>query len=104
MKSFSNETLKFSFRKYKFLHFGSWQNCMSIANLFAEIHLNFSNESFLSTGEPCTYECITLLQSIHRPLRLPHFMNEDYNGKFAPELYVYVCMFMYLCMYIYMII
>ena len=40
MKSFSNETLNFFLQKVLFLlHFGSCQNCMSSANLVAEIHI-----------------------------------------------------------------
>ena len=34
-------------------NFGSYQNCMSSANLVAEIQLKLSNERALSTGEPC---------------------------------------------------
>ena len=47
------------------LKFGSCQNSMSPTNLVAEIQLKLSNERALSTGEPCTCEYITLLQSFH---------------------------------------
>ena len=36
---------------------------MRTANLVAEIQLKLSNERALSTGEPCTFEYVTLLQS-----------------------------------------
>ena len=58
MESFSDETLSFSFR--------SCQNCMSSANLVAEIHQQLWNKRALITGEPCTCEYVTLLQSFHR--------------------------------------
>ena len=48
------------------LHFGPCQNCMSSANLVAEIHLKLCTKWDLSTGEPCTCEYVTLLQSFHR--------------------------------------
>ena len=67
MKSFSNETLNFFLQKVLFLlHFGSCQNCMSSANLVAEIHQKLCNKRVLSTGEPCTCEYVTLFQSFHR--------------------------------------
>ena len=67
MKSFSNETLIFFLQKVLgFLHFGSCQNCISSANLAAEIHYKLWNKRALSTGEPCTCEYVTLLQSFHR--------------------------------------
>ena len=67
MKSFSNEALNFFLQKVLFLlHFGSCQNCMSSANLVVEIHQKLCNKRVLSTGEPCTCEYVTLLQSFHR--------------------------------------
>ena len=51
MKSFSNETLIFFLQKVMFLlHFGSFQNCMSSANLVAEIHQKLCSKRGLSTG------------------------------------------------------
>ena len=44
------------------LHFGFCQNWMTAANLVAETQLKLLNERVLKTGEPCTYEYITLLQ------------------------------------------
>ena len=38
MESFSNETLSFHQKILGLLRFGSCQNCMSSANLVAEIH------------------------------------------------------------------
>ena len=34
--------------------------------IIAEIQFKLLNEKVLSTGEPCTCECVTLLQSFHR--------------------------------------
>ena len=48
------------------VHFGSCQNCMNSANLVAEIHKKLWREWALSTGELCTCEYVTLLQSFHR--------------------------------------
>ena len=48
------------------LYFGSCQNCMSSANLIAEIHWKLCNKKDLSTGGPCTCEYVTLLQPFHR--------------------------------------
>ena len=54
MKSFSNETLNFFLQKVLgLLHFGSSQNW------------KLWNKRVLSTGEPCTCEYVTLLQSFH---------------------------------------
>ena len=37
------------------LHFGSCQNCISSANIVAEIHWKLCYEKALSTGEPYIY-------------------------------------------------
>ena len=68
MKSFSNdETLTFFLKKVLgLLNFDPCPNCMSSANLVAEIQFKLSNERALSTGEPCTCEYVTLLQTFHR--------------------------------------
>ena len=67
MKFFSNETLNCVFQKVLFLlHFGSCQNCMSSMNVVTEIHYKLCNTRGLSTGEPCTCEYVTFLQSFHR--------------------------------------
>ena len=61
---------KFFLQKVLFLlHFGSCQNCMSSANLVAEIHKKLCNKWALSTGEPCTY---TLVHSSKRLAYLFH--------------------------------
>ena len=74
MKSFSNEILNFILQKVKsLLHFGFCQNSMSSANLAAEIHQKLWNKSAKSTGEPCTCEFATLLQSFHRGLLSMHW-------------------------------
>ena len=60
MKFFSNETLFLFFRK-------SWASYN--LNLVAAIDKKLWNERALeckSTGEPCTCEYVTLLQSFHR--------------------------------------
>ena len=124
MKSFSNETRNFFLQKVLFLpHFGSCQSRVSSANLVARIHQKLCNRRALTTGEPCTWEYVTLLQSFHRgtlsihwyiaqniqpkfsmsvlfrpsfkiaifsrflqvAIAMPKFMNEFYNGGFAPE-------------------
>ena len=62
-----NRNTKFYFQKaLGLLHFGSCQNCLSSANLVAEIHLKLWNKRALSIGEPCTSEYVTLLQWFHR--------------------------------------
>ena len=82
---------------------------MSSANIVAEIHQKLCHERTLSTGEPCTCEYVTLLQSFHRcTLSLSihcvlfrrsfktvmfsrflkatlNFMKKVYNGGFARE-------------------
>ena len=74
MKSFSNQALNFFVQKVLFLlHFGSCQNCMSSADLAADIHYKLCNTRVLSTGEPCTCEYVTLLQSFHRGALSTHW-------------------------------
>ena len=56
---------KFSFQKVLgLLSFETCPNCMSSANIVAEIQFKLLNEKVLSTGEPCEY--VTLFQSFHR--------------------------------------
>ena len=38
----------------------------TVTNVVAEIQLKLLNERALSTGEPCSCEYVTLLQSFHR--------------------------------------
>ena len=40
-------------------------NCMRSTNI-AKVQFKFLNERALSTGEPCTFEYVTMLQSFHR--------------------------------------
>ena len=63
---------KFLFlQKFLFLlHFGYCQNCMSSANLVAEMHQKLCNKRVLSTGEPCTCKGVTLLQSLNWSTKL----------------------------------
>ena len=49
-----------------YISFRSCPNCMGSANIVAEIQFRLLNERVLSTGEPCTCEYVTLLQSFHR--------------------------------------
>ena len=47
---------KFLLRKVLFrIDFGPCQNCMSSANLIAEIHWKLCNKSAFSTGEPMNF-------------------------------------------------
>ena len=55
------------------LHFGSRQNCMSSANLVAEIQLKLSNQTILNNKEQCTCEYVTLLQSFHTGILSIHW-------------------------------
>ena len=48
------------------LSFRPSANCISSANLVAEIQLERLNERALSTGEPCTCEYVTFVQSFYR--------------------------------------
>ena len=74
MKSFSNETLNFFLQKVLFpLHFGSWRNCMSSANLVAEMKQRLCSQRVLSTGEPYSCESVILFQSFHRDTLSRHW-------------------------------
>ena len=58
---------KFSLQKVPgLLSFWLCPNCISSANIVAEIQFKLLNERVLSTGKPCTCEYVTLLQSFHR--------------------------------------
>ena len=66
-KTFVQWNTKFSILKVLgTLSFRPCPNCISSANLVAEIQLELLNERALSTGEPCTYEHVTLVQSFYR--------------------------------------
>ena len=66
------------------LNFGSCQNCMRSANLFSEIHQNRCNKRVLSTGEPCTCEYVTLLQSFHRgTLSIHWYIVQNFQPTFS---------------------
>ena len=85
MKSFSNETLNFFLQKVLFLpHFGSCQNRVSCANLVAQINQKLCNRRALSTGEPCTCENVTLLQSFHRGTLSRHwYIAQNFQPNFS---------------------
>ena len=55
------------------LNFESCPNCMSSANLVAEIQFKILNERALSNGETRTCEYVTLLQSFHRGALSTHW-------------------------------
>ena len=66
------------------LHFGSCQNFMSSANLVAEIPQKLCNKRVLSTGEPCTCEYVTLLQSFHRgTLSIHWYIAQNFQPTFS---------------------
>ena len=85
MKSFSKETLNFFLQKVLFLlNFASCQNCMSSANIVGESHQKLCNKRVLSTGEPCTSEYVTLLQSCHRgTLRIHWYIAQNFQPTFS---------------------
>ena len=65
MQSFFNETENCLFRKF-------WA-CMSSANIVAEIQFKLLNQRVLNTGDPCTCEYATLLQSFYRGTLIIHW-------------------------------
>ena len=84
MKSFSNETLNLFQKVLDLLHFGSCQNCKSSAYLVTEIHQKLQNKRVLSTGEPCTCEYVTSLQSFHRgTLRIHWYIAQNFQPTFS---------------------
>ena len=75
MKSFLQKVLGL-------LHFESCKNCMSCA--VAETHQKLWNKRALSTGEPCTCEYVTLLQSFHRgTLRIHWYIAQNFQPTFS---------------------
>ena len=85
MKSFSNETLNFFLQKILFLpHLGSFQNRVSSAILVAQIHQKLCNRRALSTGDPCTCEYLTLLQSFHiGTLSIHWYIAQNFQPNFS---------------------
>ena len=66
-KIFVQRNTKFSLLKVLgTLSFRPCPNCISSANLVAEIQLELLNEGALSTEEPCTCEYVTFVQSFYR--------------------------------------
>ena len=84
MKSFFYKTLIFFLQKVLFLlHFASCQNCMSSAKFATENHQKLCNKRVLSTGEPCTCEYVTLLQSFHRgTLNIHWYIAQNFQPTF----------------------
>ena len=57
---------------------------MSSANIVVEIRFKLLNERVLSTGEPCTCEYVTLLQSFHRGILSIHwYVAQDFQPPFS---------------------
>ena len=82
MKSFFNETLIFFFRKF----WASYilEKCKSSTNLVAEIYQKLWNKRSLSTGEPCTCEYVTLLQSFHKgTLSIHWYIAQNFQPTFS---------------------
>ena len=73
------------------LSLGSCPNCLSSANIVAEIQFKLLNERVLSTGEPCTCEYVTLLQSFHRGALSIHWYI-SYLDALLRLLRLYECM------------
>ena len=94
MRSFSNETLNYFLQKVQFLlHFGSCQNCTNSANLVAENHQKLCNKIVLSTGEPCTCEHVTSLQSFHRgTLNIHWYIAQNFQSTFSMSV-LFRCLF-----------
>ena len=67
MKSFSNETLSFSFSEISVSPtFWILPKLCELCKPFRRIHRKLCNERLLSPAEPCTCEYVTLLQSFHK--------------------------------------
>ena len=66
VKSFFNETLDFLLRNSGPPKFRVLPKLHELCNVVAEIQLKLLNERALSTGEPCTCEYVTLLQTFQR--------------------------------------
>ena len=52
---------------------------MGSANFVAKIYQKLWNKSALSTGEPCTWEYVTLPQSFHRGTLSIHCVHANEN-------------------------
>ena len=67
----------------------------------AEIQSKLSNEKALSSGEPCTCENVTLLQSFHRgTLSIHWYIAQNCPSYLHSFLYIYIYEYIYI--YIYM--
>ena len=57
---------------------------MSSLNIVAEIQFKLLNERVLGTGEPCTCEYVTLLQSFHRGILSIHwYVAQNFQPPFS---------------------
>ena len=63
---------------------------MNSANVFAEIQLKLLNEGALSTGEQCTCEYVTVLQSFHRGTLSIHWYIAEYFQQILKGSYISV--------------
>ena len=78
---FLQENTKVSLQKVQSLEALEVQ---SSGNLAAEIQQNFWNERALGTGQPCTFEYVTLLQSFYRSILSIHCnIAEDFQPIFT---------------------
>ena len=72
----SKKHTKFSLQKV----FRFYSNCMISVTVVAEIRFKLFNQRALSTGEPCTCEYVTLLQSLHRgPLSIHWYIAQSFS-------------------------
>ena len=103
MKSFSNETLNFFFRKFWLSYILDFaKTVFSYANLVVEIHYKLCDKRVLSTGEPCSCECFAPVSQryiffrrsfktaifsrfLYVAIATSNFMNGFYDGGIAPE-------------------
>ena len=87
MKSFLNSSMKhsiFSSESSGPPSFGSCPNCMSFANVVAEMQFKLLNERALSTGKPCTCKYVILHQSFHRgTLSIHWYIAQNFQPTFS---------------------
>ena len=84
MKSFSNETLNFFFRKFLVSYISDLAKTVRALRILQQKSTEkLWNKRALSNGEPCTCECVTLLQSFHRgTLSTYLFIAQNFQSTF----------------------
>ena len=82
---FLQQNTKFSLQKVLgLLSFGPCPNCLSSANIVAEIRFKLLNERVLNTVELCTCEYVTLLQLFHRDtLSIRTYIAQNFWSTFS---------------------